>query len=148
MKKIIDIYSASTIEVDDDAIECSVCGKWEPRSSYEKDGEIVRTNCFDCCNNTTYLDFPKIKEEVKQLKQNPKYKQLIEIQRRNDYYFTNSVSVEEMIECLQKLPSGSRLLIDSHTRFGGVDFPDKNTDKIATPDLDKVYYYIGHCDCE
>ena len=49
MKYVIDAIELKVIEVPDDYIECSVCHKWMPKSSYcDEHGVRVRTNCEEC----------------------------------------------------------------------------------------------------
>jgi len=50
LKYVIDAIALKVVEVPDDYVECSVCHKWLPKSSYcDEHGVLARTNCEECC---------------------------------------------------------------------------------------------------
>jgi len=75
MKKELELLSI--VEVSDDYIRCSVCGKWHPIQSYNNDnGNIrTRTNCKDCYE-LPFDDMKSLKEKTEILYKTSEYKTL------------------------------------------------------------------------
>ena len=96
------------IEVPDSHRECSVCGIFYEESEYKNVGEnyISRTNCSSCWNLKSE-EFKALKEKTEDTVKNSKV-------RKQKFYeltlFNNSISVEEMIQSLLKLPKKSRFI--------------------------------------
>lgn len=122
MKSVIDIDTLAVIKVDDSDIECSVCGQYKPESSYRKKGEQYqsRTNCFECYNLPS-ADFNNKKVETKKIKTANAYKKAVSSLQAVKRMQSNSVSVEEMIVELQKLPAGSRLIMTQEGYYADGD---------------------------
>lgn len=112
MKSVIDIETLSIIDVDDSFIECTVCGQYKQPESYRNaDQEMQsRTNCRECYNLPTE-EFRDKKSEIIELKKSNAYTNKVRQLREQQRIKNNSISVEEMIASLEKLPAGSRLVV-------------------------------------
>ena len=113
MKHVIDAINLKVIQVPNDYIECSVCHKWMPKSSYcDEHGIQTRTNCDECYHL--------------------KHEELVELQRKNRDFISanwrsgkmrsldreraalsNSVTKEELVamfnEAMSKIPDGAKI---------------------------------------
>jgi len=113
------------IKKPEDSIECSVCGKFKHKSNFGKirNGSFIqtRTNCEECYN-LSKEKFSKINNENRKNKSSTKYWELSrKCKELNEYMF--SISVNEVIENLKKLPKEARLIItqDGYYADGKID---------------------------
>lgn len=119
MKYVIDVINLKVIQVQDDYLECSVCHKWMPKSSYcDERGVQVRTNCDECYHM--------------------KHEDLVELQRKNREFvsanwrcgkmhsldrertaLSNSMTKEELVamfnEAMSKIPDGAKICMADYT---------------------------------
>ena len=141
MKTIHDVLKAELRDIPNDYICCSVCGGYFSPDHFRKAGEDrqSRTNCTSCYN-LPWEDMQKLKEETKQLVKSNSYKnkKIRELLRAE----SESITVEDMIEKLSKLPAGSRLLVTQEGyyadgKLGDIHDPEPMEDYPG-------YYSIGH----
>ena len=89
------------IDVPDNYIRCSVCGKYEPIESFIKEGDTFqsRTNCITCYS-LPFKDMQELKESVKALYNTLEYKRLSRDLSEHLYLLNNSYSKDEVISNL------------------------------------------------
>jgi len=141
MKSVIDFWNLKVIEVPDDYKLCTVCGHYKHKHSYGKINEEkkfipTRTNCEDCYNLSTEK-FNKVKENKKEYFKSKPVKDFIKKIERKQTLLEESISVEEMIKELKKLPKGSRLVMtqDGYYAEGDLAYihkPEKFTEVDGT----------------
>jgi hypothetical protein len=144
-KEVMSIETCDIIEVPSDYIECSVCGSWEPPSSYtsEEGGQRSRTNCFSCYHTSSDL-YSEMKFKVKEKKRSIKYRNNLEECQKKKELFENSILVEDMISALKELPKGARLFIGQEGYYASGECAD-----IFYPEKKKVidntaFFEIGY----
>lgn len=112
-------------------IKCSICGIYKRRGMYAKDGldesPQDRTNC-DVCYHVDHKEWDKIKAAVKEAEDNPPEEAKLEMVQIK--INENSVAVEDLIESLQGLPNGSRIVIEqdgyyAEGKFAQIYMPQK-----------------------
>jgi hypothetical protein len=112
MKQVIDITTLSVIQVPVEYIECSVCGEFHSPESYRKLDESTqsRTNC-EKCYSMPLEEFYTLSASTKVMQKSQQYRAIVEKLTFDRNLLGGSVSVEEMIDALNKLPKGSRVLV-------------------------------------
>ena len=110
MKKVVELLEITEVPVNH--IECSVCGLFRPPESYRREGEShqSRTNC-EICYNLKMEDFEEVKDRVARMKSSSKRKSIERKLKRENTYLGMSLTKEELIEALEKLPDGARVVI-------------------------------------
>mgnify|MGYP007088035475 CR=1 FL=1 len=138
MKQVIEINQVK--QVPDDHIECSVCGKYQSPDLYRNEGETrqSRTNCKTCYEAPSE-SWDKIRAEVDKYKAS---RQALEDQlAHQSNLLHSSMPVEELIQKLQALPKGSRILMTQEGYYAQGKFADIH----GPVELkDKGFYSIGH----
>lgn len=143
MKYVIDAVALKVIEVPDDYIECSVCHKWMPKTSYcDERGIQVRTNCEECY----HLKHENLVELQK------KYHDFININWRNGKMdkldmecraLRNSITKEELVamfdEAMAKIPDGARICKAEYS----YDNFDQPVEDYILPYLDPTLEFNG-----
>jgi len=91
------------VEVPEDYIRCSVCGKYHPIESYNNNNSksITRRNCFDCYS-LPFDDMMKIKTETDKLYKTNDYVRLSTAVSKENTVRNGTISKNEMIEEIQK----------------------------------------------
>ena len=143
MKEVIDVNAVAIIEVPVNYMQCSVCGVWHAPEQYRRPGQEQqsRTNC-ESCSNMDWDAMQKLKEATEQKQSSYKVRALVDSVRRGHMYEHCSVSVEDMVAALQKLPAGSRLVITEEGYYSTSELADIHEPvKIAGVEN---YYSIGH----
>ena len=143
MKHVIDAINLKVVEVPNEYIECSVCHKWMPKSSYcDEHGVQTRTNCDECYNM--------------------KHKDLVELQRKNREFISanwrcgkmhnldreraalsNSVTKEEFVtmfnEAMTKIPAGAKVCMVEYSN----DNFDQPVEDYMLPFFDPTLKFDG-----
>jgi DNA repair exonuclease SbcCD ATPase subunit len=91
------------IDVPEDYIRCSVCGKYHPIESFNNDNskKTTRRNCFDCYS-LPFDDMIKLKNQTDELYKTNDYGQLsITVSKENEIR-NGTLTKNEMIEEIQK----------------------------------------------
>jgi hypothetical protein len=141
MKIIHDLLRAELREVPDDYDRCTVCGEYFPPDQFKNPGEErrSRTNCTSCYNRP-WEEMQGLKAQTQLLIERNRFRneKIVKQLKAREY----SISVEEMIENLSKLPAGSRLLVTqdgyyADGEFGMIYGPEELEDYSG-------YFSIGH----
>lgn len=147
MRKVLQLLEI--IEVPDDYIRCSVCGKWHEPSQYRNDDENFqsRTNCTSC-HNLPYEHMKKLKEETKEFFKSYEYKNKSR-KLNNLIYVSNNISTKEeliqsaleYIERLKVLPDDV-LFTEFHScEYNGIEFSKPSFGDFIKVDRNYPYEY-------
>jgi hypothetical protein len=149
-KKVIDINSKKIVDVPENHIECSVCGKWEDPSHYKKESESVqsRTNCTSCYN-LPWDDMQSLGAQTKEMRSSPSMFHLRQKLTKMYELADAAVPVYRLIEALQKLPAGSKVCMtqDGYYAEGGFALLGNTPSEfeLIGDDMDGTpVYSIGH----
>lgn len=113
MKYVTDSINLKVIQVPDNYIECSVCYKWMPRSSYcDENGVQTRTNC-DECYHLKHEDLIKLQRKNREFINTNRFCGKMYNLHRECAALNNSVTKEEVIamfnEAMSKIPAGAKI---------------------------------------
>ena len=147
MRKVLQLLEI--IEVPDDYICCSVCGKWHEPSQYRDEDENFqsRTNCTSCYN-LPYEHMKKLKEETKEFFKSYEYKNKSR-KLKNLIYVSNNISTKEeliqsaleYIERLKELPDDV-LFTEFHSyEYNGIEFSKPSFSNFTKVDRNYPYEY-------
>lgn len=145
MKTVIDIKTLSLIQVPATWIQCSVCGVYHSPSEYRKPDQEKqsRTNCTSCYN-MQWDDMQDLKQRTADRFKSREYKAVADYLKTGMTYKRNSISVEDMIYMLQKLPANSRLIMTQGGYYADGVLADIHDPVIDKTIDDVTYYAIGH----
>jgi len=110
--KIIDIDTLKIKDIADNLHECSCCGKYYKIQDFNDDNLTVktRTNCKKCYN-LKWEEMRQLSEKIEKIKKSPAYRKVKNELKKLKEIEENSMDVEDLIQELQKLPKGSKVLI-------------------------------------
>lgn len=119
MKYVVDKINLKVIQVPDDYIECSVCHKWMPKSSYcDEQGIQVRTNCDECYHLGHEI---MIAEQMKNrviIAANERCGKMHKLNKERAA-LSESVTKEELVamfnEVMSKIPAGAKICMAEYS---------------------------------
>lgn len=119
MKHVIDAINLKVIQVPDDYIECDVCHKWMPKSSYcDEQGVQIRTNC-DKCYNMKYDEFVELRRKNRDFISANWHSGKMHKLDRERAALSNSVTKEELVarfnEAMSKIPDGAKVCMAEYS---------------------------------
>ena len=146
-KRVMSVKTLDVVEVPEDYIQCSICGSWEPPESYteREDGKQTRTNCKSCYISPSDL-WGELKKKRQEAERSEKYLSNKRFEQERIAYFSNSISVQEMVQALQKLPENARLYVGQEGHYANGKFADIFLPELQKTVDDTLYYQIGYSD--
>jgi len=128
-KRVMSVKTCEPIDIPENYICCSVCGSWEHPHMFTKreDGVQDRTNC-KACYEAPQESWKEIQANKQDTINSLRYQLNLEKLLESKTYMGNSISVEQMIKALKKLPKGSRLFVGqegyyAEGKFGSIYEP-------------------------
>lgn len=119
MKYVVDSINLKVIQVPDDYIECSVCYKWMPKSSYcIEHGVQTRTNCDECYHLKHEVLIALQKKNRDFVSANWRSSKMYKLDRERAA-LDNAVTKEELItmfnEAMSKIPAGAKICMAEYS---------------------------------
>ena len=113
MKYVVDKINLKVIQIPDDYIECSVCHKWMPKSSYcDEHGVQVKMECYEC-DHLKHEDLVELEKKNRNFISASRHSGKMHKLDRERAALSNSVTKEELVamfnEAMSKIPNGARI---------------------------------------
>jgi len=145
MKTVIAIKTLSPIKVPQEWIQCSVCGEYSSPTEYRKPDQEnqSRTNCTSCYE-MQWNDMKALQQRTADIMKSWQYINVCNELKMGVTYKRSSISVEDMIYMLQKLPANSRLIMTQEGYYANGSLADIHDPVIDKTIDDIIYYAIGH----
>jgi len=124
-QKVVIDRDNNLITVEEDCIQCTVCGEWKRKEDYCKnlDGKVqnrmLRTNCFDCFNLSSE-EFNQKDKEWEKLQKSDSFQRALSAAEDKLRDYRHSYSKKDLLDIINSLDGNKRYI------FTYGDFNDKS----------------------